>query len=295
MDQDLFADAIPNQTLDDQVLLLQTDFQHNKREVFATAQTAFTPDYDLTKTAFEAAGGDSSDLPSKTQLETTIENAGIGSAEEYAFFFANLMQESGMLTAKTESDMNTKKDKYDYGGGSNCPTTCPYEKDKVDKDTSCCGSACESKCDNHYHGRGYLQTTWLLNYKGAKDGGCDKDDQGKTVNIVDDPEKVATDDTLAWCTTAFFWKTKVHDDRGCPSCDLGATIHAINAAQECEGGNEFSETNRKKAQNRWCYYAAFYRAYANEWPNDDTNCIPDLSKNRIQDEKGTCATDTTRR
>merc|ERR1711956_189894 len=55
---------------------------------------------------------------------------------------------------------------------------------------------------------GYLQTTWLLNYKDAKAGGCNKDASGGTVDIVDDPGKVATDDTLAWCTTAYFWKKK---------------------------------------------------------------------------------------
>jgi len=277
IDQDMLADAVPNQTLDDQLLLLQTNFQHSRREVLATAHTAFTLDYGKTETAFEAAGGTKANLPSESQLKTTVADAGIASDQEYAFFFANLMQESAKLTTTTESSPPTEE--YDWAGGNKCPTTCPAEKEKVKAGTSCCGSDCESefKCTKHYHGRGYLQTTYLLNYQEAKDFGCDK---GGKVDIVDDPGQVATDDELAWCTAAYFWKKKVHDDRGCPACDLGATISAINGDQECETGANFTETNRKKAQNRWCYYAAFYRSYADKWPNDDNNCISDLDNNR---------------
>merc|ERR1711988_718201 len=73
----------------------------------------------------------------------------------------------------------------------------------------CMGAACSSKCKVQYYGRGYLQTTWRENYVKAKnDGGCN------SVDIVKNPNKVATDTSLAWCTAAstgrlLFTKTAV--------------------------------------------------------------------------------------
>merc|ERR1719242_712613 len=121
------------------------------------------------------------------------------------------------------------------------------KSDNVIADTSCCGSACKSKCNKHYIGRGYLQTTWLKNYQLAKDGGCTKDESGNSVDIVKNPEKVASDTALAWCTSAVFWKREVHDDRckgttaSKTTCDLGNTISAINGDQECD----YEQTSRR--------------------------------------------------
>jgi len=280
--QDMLADAVPNRTIDDQVLLLQTNFQ------FQQTGTRFTVNYDKSKQAFKDAKGTGSNWPSSAILKKYVEMAGISTDTEFSFFVANMMQESGLLTTTTENSEHYGDADYDWAGdkdGSNCPTTCA-ESDNVDAETSCCGSDCKSKCNNHYIGRGYLQTTWLKNYQLAKDGGCTKDESGNSVDIVKNPEKVASDTALAWCTSAIFWKREVHDDRckgttaSKTTCDLGNTISAINGDQECEYGANFTEAHRESAQNRFCYFAAFYDSYSNKWPEDDTTCISDLSKKR---------------
>jgi len=131
-----------------------------------------------------------------------------------------------------------------------------------------------------------LQTTWRWNYQNASDyGHCKEDSKGNAVDIVDDPDKVATDSVVSWCTSAFFWKKNVHDDRCQDGCDLGNTIAAINGDQECEAGAEFTEKHREAAQNRWCYFAAFYDSYTKskggaEWADDDDVCIKDLALKR---------------
>merc|ERR1711988_1724714 len=93
------------------------------------------------------------------------------------------------------------------------------EGETCDSDTTdtkgCMGAACSSKCKVQYYGRGYLQTTWRENYVKAKnDGGCNSAD------IVKNPNKVATDTSLAWCTAAYYWKVAVHQDR-CPTQSMG--------------------------------------------------------------------------
>merc|ERR1712107_140783 len=109
---------------------------------------------------------------------------------------------------------------------------------------------------------------------GARDSGkCNKDANGNSVDIVKNPEKVVNDDTLAWCTAAYFWKKSVQDDR-CP-CDMGNTIDAINP-MECN-----NKKHEEEAQRRFCYYKAFYESYASTtlWKGDvDKNCIDNLDK-----------------
>jgi len=281
--QDMLSDALPNRTIDDQVLLLQTNFQ------FQQTGTAFSVDYDKTKIAFVAANGEESSLPSESTLTKYVGKAGIASDVEYSFFIANMMQESGLLKVTTEASDHYADGDYDWGEGSSCPKTCT-KSDNVDSGTSCCGSDCSSKCTKHYIGRGYLQTTWLKNYQDAKDtGGCTKDENDNEVDIVKNPEKVASDTVLAWCTSAFFWKKNVHDDRCKTTCDLGNTISAINGDQECESGSQFKNAtdpsveahHREAAQNRFCYYSAFYYSYSGgKWPDTDSTCISDLAQKR---------------
>jgi len=282
--QDMLSDALPNRTIDDQVLLLQTNFQ------FQQTGTAFSVDYDKTKIAFVAANGEESSLPSESTLTKYVGKAGIASDVEYSFFIANMMQESGLLKVTTEASDHYADGDYDWGEGSSCPKTCT-KSDNVDSGTSCCGSDCSSKCTKHYIGRGYLQTTWLKNYQDAKDGGCDKDENGNSVDIVKNPEKVASDTALAWCTSAYFWKKNVHDDRCTTTCDLGMTISAINGNQECTGGSEFSAAHAEAAQNRFCYFAAFYYSYSGgTWPDTDSTCISNLAKKRSDSSTNNGAT-----
>lgn len=306
--QDVLADAFPNRTFDDQVLLLQETFQFQRagatslgsektKTAFKAAEgaessagTAFTLDYEKTKTAFTAAKGSASNLPSEAVLKQYVGEAGIADAKEFSFFIANMMQESGLLKVTKEASKHYKTTDYDYGEGTGCPTSCPTS-DNVDEGTSCCESqeSC-SKCTNHYIGRGYLQTTWRKNYVDARDNGkCNTDKDGKAVDIVKNPELVETDQTLAWCTSAFFWKKNVHDDRCSSTCDMGNTISAINGDQECKTGSKFTDAHAEAAQNRWCYFASFYDSYSDgkSWPDDDDTCINNLDEKRVANE-ATC-------
>lgn len=94
--RDMLADALPNQTLDDQVLLLQTDFQFkqdlalegsaspSKHEVLAGVQTASSLDHEKNKTAFKVAGGDDEDVPSENMVKTIMGNASTSSDAEHS-------------------------------------------------------------------------------------------------------------------------------------------------------------------------------------------------------------------
>jgi len=176
-------------------------------------------------------------------------------------FIANIMQETGEMTTKTESTSHYTSKSYDWGDCAANVSVPVKGKDLKDSD----------KCKKHYFGRGYLQTTWHKNYKAAKDAGkCTTDTAGNDVDIVANPEKVAIDETLAWCTAAHYWKVAVHDDRCKNGCDMGNTISAINGALECKDGN-------KEAQRRFCFYKKFYESYASTtlyW--HDTVCVKDL-------------------
>jgi len=115
------------------------------------------------------------------------------------------MQESGQFTVTTESTNHFSNDDYDWGEGESCPKTCAAS-DNADAGSSCCGKDCKFDCNNQYFGRGYVQRTWRKNYVDANaNGGC-KNEKGNSVDIVENPEEVATDENLAWCTLAYFWK-----------------------------------------------------------------------------------------
>jgi len=268
-----------------------------------------TLDLDHTKAAFKAANGDTKNLPSFAILQKYVLRAGITSVQEFSYFIANMMQETDRLRTKTEDTGHYTAYNYDWGGdadGQTCDTTCPEEEDKVEAETTCCGDGknkkwrdadCETKCTKHYFGRGYLQTTWRLNYVKARDyGHCNEDEYGNEVDIVEEPEKVAEDEVLAWCTAAHFWKVEVHDDR-CVidedghTCSMGNTIDAINGDQECGTTNE----DKEEPKNRFCYFAAFYDSYTTSlgekiWPDTDGDCIskPKLAELRDDPVCNTC-------
>merc|ERR1712072_1583845 len=176
-------------------------------------------------------------------------------AKEFAMFMANIMQESGRLTTAVEDSRYFSDADYDWGQDRG---------DKKCEPEPCTGSACASKCRVQYFGRGYLQTTGLKNYEKARDiGHCNRDDNDKNVNIVEQPKQVGTHKRLAWCTPSFYWKESVHEDRcqfGGKNCDLGNTIDAINGQKECKG------THKAQAQNHYCYYAKFYKSYTGNKP-----------------------------
>jgi len=193
-------------------------------------------------------------------IKSAVAESGIADSKEFAMFIANVMQETGEMTTKTESTSHYTSNNYDWG---ECAVDAPVKGADL-KDTD--------KCTKQYFGRGYLQTTWHKNYKEIVDAGkCNKDRYGKPVDIVVNPEKVATDETLAWCTAAYYWKNSVHDDRCKNGCDMGNTIDAINGPLECH------DDHPEHAQRRFCFYKNFYESYASTtvyW--HDKVCVKDL-------------------
>lgn len=97
-----------------------------------------------------------------------------------------------------------------------------------------------------YHGRGPIQLSYTYNYEpaGAALG----------VNLKDDPEKIATDPSVAFGSALWFWMT-YQSAKGIPhdavKNGLGATINIINGI-ECNGGNAPAVANRIKLYKRFC-------------------------------------------
>lgn len=227
----------------DAVSLLQLRFatpvsSHMAKSISNTSWLG-TPDKAKTIAAFVAAGGDSATITDTkwAYIKAAVADISMTDKYEYAMFFANLMQESGLLTVTKESSDHFDENDYDWDNGK-------YEKDV-------------SKV--HYFGRGYLQLTWKKNYEAAKEWGCNKSD------IVADPDKVAEDEELAWCVSAWYWLENVNKDRcdknrdGERECEMGNTIHAINGALECNDGTADCEEH---AKNRFCYYKDFFESYS---------------------------------
>jgi len=235
---------------------------------------SFTPDKDKAAAAFWAAAEDKSKGETVVKARITdnwdaitsaVTGAAISDAGEFAMFIANIMQETGEMTTKTEDTSHYTSTSYDYG---ECAAGVSVPVNGTDLKTS-------DDCKKHYFGRGYLQTTWHENYVDAMNAGkCNKDSAGNDVDIVKNPEKVGTDEKLAWCTAAYFWKIAVHNDRCLKNksrrCDMGQTIDAINGNLECKPGN-------KHAQRRFCFYKNFHESYSSTtlyW--HDTACLTDM-------------------
>jgi predicted chitinase len=193
----------------------------------------YTPDKTKAGDAFAAAGGTKSKITDNWDyIKDAVKDAGITNDQHFALFVANLMQETGCMTTKTESSDHYTKDDYDWSG--------------------------PNKTGVHYYGRGYLQLTWKVNY-GKANKTCTKNDAKTTVDIVTNPGEIETSENLAWCTAAWYWKENVQDDRCKPTCDLSMTIDAINGNQECP--KKSSDPANKEAKRRYCFFKKFWEKY----------------------------------
>lgn len=73
------------------------------------------------------------------------------------------------------------------------------------KDTGCPGQYRVPGCDapgQDYYGRGYIQLSWCYNYKDASHDLYGDD------TLVNDPDKVAREENVAWDTAFWFWKVQ---------------------------------------------------------------------------------------
>ncbi|KAH9611349.1 hypothetical protein KSS87_006103 [Heliosperma pusillum] len=92
-----------------------------------------------------------------------------------------------------------------------------------------------------YYGRGPLQLTWNYNYGAA----------GQSIGFdgLNAPETVANDVVTSFKAALWYWVTNVHSvlNQG-----FGASIRAINGAQECNGLNQDEANDRIQLYQQYC-------------------------------------------
>jgi predicted chitinase len=204
--------------------------------------------------ASSGGGGGTSQLISKDQFTQAVQGAGypaapdgtyealaqalqassIRSKRELAMFLAQTMHESVGYSATKETACQTDLAK--------CQSAYPVtvgDKSKV------------------YYGRGYMQLTWDYNYQDASQAIF-----GDKQVLLQNPDQVATNLTLAWQASFWFWDTKVHPDAGVQSGCFGSATKVINGGLECKGANQDEKTQREHN------YAAVLKAMGlTETPN----------------------------
>lgn len=130
--------------------------------------------------------------------------------QELAAFLANVSHETGGLVHIREINRD----------GDYCDETRPYGCPRGPKE---------------YYGRGPIQLSGNFNYKAAGDY--------LGVNLLNNPDRVATDATISWRTAIWYWMTQNGPGTMTPhnamvnSRGFGQTIRSINGSLECDGKN----------------------------------------------------------
>jgi len=141
---------------------------------------------------------------------------------QYVTFVAGLSY--GLITNRQEAAMALTQFMHESDGlRARREYACEF--------TGCPGHYETPGCDvpgQRYFGRGYIQLTWCgynylpfsMHYFG--------DDR-----LRFDPDAVARDDSLAWNSAFWFWRTNVANFPGVSQGHFGATTRAINGNLEC--------------------------------------------------------------
>ena len=181
--------------------------------------------------AFENNGYDA---PNDTQyyyFKNGISFGGFTTKRELAMFVAQIMHESGGLKYKEE--------------------------------LACVGNKCSQYGvlnGKQFYGRGYIQLTWIDNYREASKALCPEDPE----KLLRNPELVAEEE-YAWKTAFWFWKKNVHNKPGVQNGLFGASTKAINGAIE-------TNPNHPQAKHRFELYKNVFKAFGiNEIPDDRFN------------------------
>ncbi len=149
---------------------------------------------------------------------------------ELAAFLANINHESDQLRAVREYNTANYCNYCDWSRPYGCPA---------------------GQCN--YYGRGPMQLSWNFNYKTTGDA--------IGVNLVSNPDLVATDPTIAWKTAVHYWMTNsgpntmtAHQGIECNDswCGFGQTIRSINGALECDGRNPGAVEQRVQKYRQFC-------------------------------------------
>jgi predicted chitinase len=107
----------------------------------------------------------------------------------------------------------------------------------------------ECVAGQRYHGRGPIQISWNYNYNSAG--------QALGIDLLSDPEVVATDSAIAWATGLWFWMTPQKDglvihDVVTLTDGFATSTDIINGALECGGPNEANEQQRIEYFEEMC-------------------------------------------
>ncbi|MEU0881475.1 chitinase, partial [Lentzea sp. NPDC005914] len=132
--------------------------------------------------------------------------------QEAAAFLANVSHETGGLVYVREINQS----------GDYCDETKPY--------------GCPAGADK-YFGRGPIQLSWNFNYYAAGQA------LGMGNDLLNFPDKVATDAAIAWKTGLWYWNTQTGPgtmtghNAMVNGAGFGQTIWSINGSLECNGKN----------------------------------------------------------
>lgn len=114
--------------------------------------------------------------------------------DQYKAFMQGLPK--GLISTKEEAAMALAQFLHESKG-------LTKKKEIQCKDTGCPGQYRVPGCDKpgkDYYGRGYIQLTWCYNYKAASQ------ELYGDESLVNDPDKVARDENVAWDTAFWYWK-----------------------------------------------------------------------------------------
>jgi predicted chitinase len=144
---------------------------------------------------------------------------------EAAAFFANVDHETDGLRVLVEADAANYGNYCDESVSYGCPAG-----------------------HDAYYGRGPVQLSWNYNYRAAG--------ASLGIDLLNDPDIVQRDETVAWKTALWFWNTQAS---GTPTTahramvdgqGFGATIRVFNGALECDGHNPDEVSDRVAAYLR---------------------------------------------
>ena len=86
--------------------------------------------------------------------------------------------------------------------------------------------------------------------------------------LLKNPDLVATNDTLAWDVSFWYWSTRVHDAPGISEGKFGVSINEINGGEECGPNAE----NKASPQSRFKYYKNICAVWKIPSVPDETGC-----------------------
>jgi len=166
-----------------------------------------------------------------------LHRSGITRKEEAAMAITQFMHESDGFRAVREYRCD----------GNNCPNE--YRTPGCDQP------------GQYYYGRGFIQLTWCYNYRDASNELYGND------WLISDADAAARDFNVAWQTSMWFWRSRVHNAAGVQDLRFGATTRAINGYLECD-----LSSGHAIARKRFDMYRQVRNALGFGYNGDERGC-----------------------